>query len=193
MSATGRGGGQQPGRLESLARQVQRFGPGPMLVRGALFFAALVAEVVAWPVEVTFASSGLILLLAAVIPMLAPRTRLVSAFLLTVVIGWLVATSAYGESVAYWRLVVVAAGMYGVHTLAALAAVLPMDTIVAMDVLANWLLRAGVVVGLTVIVALFTLVVPAYLGGHRYLVASIFGLAAMIGLAGYLAALVRQR
>jgi len=48
-------------------------------------------------------------------------------------------------------------------------------------------------VGLTVIVALFTLVVPAYLGGHRYLVASIFGLAAMIGLAGYLAALVRQR
>src|SRR5262249_44707119 len=72
MSATRRGGGQQPGRLESLARQVQRFGPGPMLVRGALFFAALVAEVVAWPVEVTFASSGLVLVLAAAVTMLAP-------------------------------------------------------------------------------------------------------------------------
>lgn len=191
MSVGGRG--QQPGKLEELVRQVQRMGPGPMLVRGGVFLAALVAQAVAWPVEVVFASSGLIFVLAAMIPMVAPRTRLVTAFLLSVVVGWLVATTAYGESLAYWRLVIVAAGLYGVHTLAALAAVLPMDAIVSMEVLANWLLRAGMVVGLTVIVALFTLVVPAYLGGHRYLVASILGLAAMIGLAGYLAALVRQR
>lgn len=168
-------------------------GPAPLLVRGALFLAGLVAQAVAWPVEVTFASSGLLLVLAAAIQMVAPRTRLVSGFLLSVVLGWLVATTAYGEPVAYWRLVILAAALYGVHTLAALAAVLPIDAIVSVDVLAQWLLRAAVVVGLTVIVALFTLVVPAYLGGHRYLVASLFGLLAMIGLAGYLAALVRQR
>ena len=192
MSGAARGG-DQPKGLEALLREVQRIGPGPLLVRGALFFAGLVAEAVAWPVEVTFNSTGLLFVLAAAVPMTAPRTRLVTAFLLTGVLGWLVSTTAYGESLAYWRLVIVAAALYGVHTLAALAAVLPMDAIVSMDVLANWLLRAGVVVGLTVIVALFTLVVPAYLGGHRYLVASILGLAAMIGLAWYLAALVRQR
>jgi hypothetical protein len=184
---------RQPGRLEELVREVRRIGPGPLLVRGALFFAGLVAEAVAWPVEVTFNSTGLLLVLAAALPMTLPRTRMVTAFLLSVVLGWLVATTAYGESVAYWRLVILAAGLYGVHTLAALAAVLPMDAVVSADVLAQWLLRAGVVAGLTVIVALFTLVVPAYVGGHRYLVASLLGLAAMVGLAGYLAALVRQR
>jgi hypothetical protein len=183
----------QPGTVAALVRQAQRMAPGPMLVRGALFLAGVVAQAVAWPVAVTFNSTGLLLLLAAAVPMLAPRTRLVSAFLSTGVLGWLVATTAYGESVAYWRLVILAAALYGVHTLAALAAVLPMDAVVSADVLAQWLLRAGTVVGLTVIVALFTLVVPAYLGGHRYLLASLLGLAAMIGLAGYLATLVRQR
>jgi hypothetical protein len=179
--------------LETLVLQVQRIGPGPMLVRGALFLAGLVAQVVAWPIDVTFNSTGLLLVLAAAVPMVAPRTRLVTVFLVVAVLGWLVATSAYGEPVAYWRLVILAAGLYGVHTLAALAAVLPMDAVVPGVVLAQWLLRAGVVVGLTIVVALFTVVVPAYLGGHRYLLASLLGLIAMIGLAGYLAALVRQR
>ena len=48
----------------------------------------------------------------------------------------------------------------------------------------EWLVKAA---------ALFTLLVPAYLGSHRYLVASLVGLGVMIGLAGYLAALVRRR
>jgi hypothetical protein len=183
----------EPGRLETLVAQVLRIGPGPLLVRGGLFLAGLVVQAVAWPVEVTFNSTGLLFLLLAALPTVLPRTRVVSGFLLVAVIGWLVATTAYGEPVAYWRLVILAGALYGVHILAALAAVLPLDAVVSADVLAQWLLRAGVVVGLTVIVALFTLVVPAYLGSQRYLLASLLGLAAMIGLAGYLATLVRRR
>jgi hypothetical protein len=71
--------------------------------------------------------------------------------------------------------------------------VLPHDAIVSGTVLTRWLLRAGLVVVLTAAVAMFTLLVPAYLGGQRYLVASLVGLALLTGLAGYLAALVRRR
>jgi hypothetical protein len=180
-----------PGAVEALVRQARRIGPGPLLVRGGLFLAGLVAQLLAWPPAVTFGSAGLLFVAAAAAPMVAPRTRLVTAFLLSVVVGWLVTTTAYGEPVAYWRLVTLAASMYGVHTLAALAAVLPMDTLLAAGVLPRWLARAGVVVALTVVVALFTMLVPAYVGDHRYLLASLVGLIAMIGLAGYLAALVR--
>ena len=188
-----RGSPGWPGTVGAMVRQAQRLGPGPLLVRGGLLLAGVVAQAMAWPLEVTFNPTGLLLVLVATLPVFAAGTRLVTAFLVTAVLGWLVATTAYGEPVAYWRLVILAAAMYGVHTLAALSAVLPVDAVVSAGVLAQWLLRAGVVVALTVVVALFTLVVPAYLGGQRYLLASLLGLVAMIGLAGYLAVLVRRR
>jgi hypothetical protein len=154
-------------RAEAFVARARRLGPGTLLVRGALYLAGVIAQAVAWPVEVVFARSGLL--------------------------GWLAATTAWGETPSYWRLVVLAASLYGVHTLAALAAVLPYDAIVSGTVLTRWLLRAGLVVALTVVVAMFTLLVPRYLGDRRYLLASLVGLALMIGLAGYLAALVRRR
>lgn len=181
------------GRVEELVLQARRIGVGPALVRGGLFFAGLLAQFVAWPTEVVFAWPMLILVAVAAAPVVAPRTRLVTSAILVAVAGWLAATTAYGEAVAYWRLVLLAASLYAVHVLAALAAVLPYDAAVDPVVVAGWLARAGVVVLLTVVVALFTLLVPAYLGTHRYLVASLVGLAVMIGLAGYLAALVRRR
>ena len=131
--------------LETLVLRARRVGLGPLLVRGGLFFAGLLAEGMAWPSEVTFNPTGLLLVLAAVLPAVAPHGRLVTVFLLSAVFGWLVATAAYDEPVAYWRLVFLAAGLYGVHTLAALAAVLPTDARVSVGVLAQWLLRAGVV------------------------------------------------
>jgi hypothetical protein len=164
-----------------------------MLVRGALFLAGVVAQVVAWPTDVIFGRWAVLFLVLAVVPVIAPRSRLVTITITTAVAGWLAATTAYGESVAYWRVVLLAASLYGVHTLAALAAVLPYDAIVSSSVLTRWLLRAGLVVALTVVVAMFTLLIPAYLGTQRYLLASLAGLVLMTGLAGYLAALVRRR
>jgi hypothetical protein len=186
-------GDRAPGRVEELLLRARRIGVVPALVRGGISFAGLLAQVIAWPTEIVFAWPVLILVVVAAAPAVAPRTRLVTVAILTAVAGWLAATTAYGESVAYWRLVLLAASLYAVHALAALAAVLPYDAAVDPVVVAGWLARAGVVVLLTVVVAMFTLLVPAYLGTHRYLVASLVGLAVMIGLAGYLAALVRRR
>jgi hypothetical protein len=185
--------GQVKGRIEAVVAQARRLGPGPLLVRGALYFAGLIAQVVAWPADVVFGRGALVFLVVAALPVISPRGRLVSLTILCGVAGWLTATTAWGEPLSPWRLVLLAASLYGVHTLAALAAVLPYDAIVSATVLTRWLLRAGLVVGLTVVVAMFTLLVPEYLGHGRYLLASLAGLALMIGLAGYLAALVRRR
>lgn len=184
---------QVKSRIEAAVAHARRLGPGTMLVRGALYLAGVIAQVVAWPVDVVFARTGLLFLIVALLPVIAPRSRLVTITILTAVVGWLAATTAWGEPLSSWRLVLLAASLYGVHTLAALAAVLPFDAIVSSTVLARWLLRAGLVVALTVVVAMFTLLVPEYLGDRRYLLASLAGLALMVGLAGYLAALLRRR
>jgi hypothetical protein len=179
--------------MGALVVAARRLGPGPMLVRGGLYVSGVVAQAVAWPGDVIFGRWTAFFLILAFLPVIAPRSRVVAITIITAVLGWLTATTAYGESLAYWRLVLLAASLYAVHTLAALAAVLPYDAVVSGSVLTRWLLRAGLVVALTVIVAMFTLLVPAYLGGHRYLLASLAGLVLMTGLAGYLAALVRRR
>jgi hypothetical protein len=181
------------GRIDAAVAQARRLGPGPLLVRGALFLAGLIAQVVAWPGDLVFGRGALVFLVIATLPVIAPRSRLVTIAILSGVAGWLTATTAWGEPLSPWRLVLLAASLYGVHTLAALAAVLPYDALVSATVLTRWLLRAGLVVALTVVVAMFTLLVPEYLGDRRYLLASLAGLALMIGLAGYLAALVRRR
>ena len=76
MSASG--AGREPGWLETFVLQARRVAPGPLLLRGGLLLAGLVAEAMAWPFEVTFSSIGLLLLLAALLPVAAPHTRLVS-------------------------------------------------------------------------------------------------------------------
>jgi hypothetical protein len=181
------------GRVEAAVVAARRLGPGPMLVRGGLFLAGAIAQLVAWPTDVILGRWVVLALAVAFLPVVAPRSRVVTITIMTAVLGWLAATTAYGESVAYWRLVLLAASLYGVHTLAALAGVLPYDSVVSGAVLTRWLIRAGLVVALTVVVAMFTLLVPAYLGSHHYLLASLAGLVLMTGLAGYLAALVRRR
>jgi hypothetical protein len=181
------------GRFDDLVTSVRRIGPGTVLVRGALFVAALLAQLIAWPAGVVLGRTVLLLVVVALLPVLAPRTLMVTLSIFAAVLGWLVSTTAYGEGLTYWRLVVLAGAVYLTHTLAALATVLPYDAVLSPGVLSRWLLRAGAVVALTAVVALFALLVPVYLGTHRYLAASLVGLALTIAVAGYLAALARRR
>jgi hypothetical protein len=109
------------------------------------------------------------------------------------VTGWLLSTTAYLAPVSYWRLVALAALLYLLHSLAALAAVLPYDAVVSAGVFGRWFRQAGLVVLLTAALGLFAVVVPAHLGGARYLAASLIGLVLIGALAGYLALLARRR
>src|SRR6266545_3185956 len=102
-------------RVELARRMVARATAGPLLVRGTVAVSALAALLLAYPVEtVRGAPVGLLLVVAVVI---------------AAVLGWLVATTVYAERVTVWRLAALACALYLLHTTAALASVLPYDTV----------------------------------------------------------------
>jgi hypothetical protein len=159
----------------------------------ALFIVAFGALLLCWPLDILGAYTPLVLFVLALLPMLLPRGPVVSVAIWAAVLGWVVSTTAYGDPVQFWRLVVVAALLYLVHNLAALAAVLPYDAVLDPAVVRGWLSRAGLVIVLTVGVALFTVAVPQLVGRGHYLLASLAGVALMAAAAGYLAGLLRRR
>jgi hypothetical protein len=181
------------GRVDEIVRRVRRTTPAPLLVRVGLFVAALAGQVLAWPLVVTLSPAFLAFLAAAVLTMLFPRGPVPTLYLFTAIGGWRIATLFLGASTGLVNLLLLAAALYLVHNLAALAAVLPYDAVVAPGVLVRWLARAAVVLALTAVLALFAAVAPLYLGDHTSLAASLAGLAVVVVTLAYLARLVRRR
>jgi hypothetical protein len=180
-------------RLDELVGRIRRISPAVLLVRSGIFAAALAGLVLAWPYELVVGPGLPVFVVLATLPAFAPRGFLPTSVIGLAVLGWVVTVHWYGEPVSYPRLVLLATALYLVHTLCALAAVLPYDAVVAPTVLVRWLGRAGLVVVLTAVLAVFALAFPALLGGRTFLVASLAGLALMAATVAYLAHLVRRR
>jgi hypothetical protein len=179
-------------RVRRLQTMIARATAVPLLVRGVTFVAALVATVLAYPPAALFQASGMLLVGLAALPALAPRTRMVTLFLLVTVVGWLGATTGYGEPVTLWRLLGLAGSLYLVHSTAALAAFLPYDAIVSPGVLLRWFARAGVVVAATAVAAVYALVAAQLLSGRETMIATLVGFGVAVGLAALLARLLRR-
>lgn len=180
-------------RLDSVRTRAARVTPGILLVRGAVLAFTSAALLVAFPAETLsrpVAASVLVVLSAA--PALVPRTRITTAVLLVAVVGWVAATTAYGEPVTLTRLAALACLLYLVHTTTALAAALPYDTVVSPAVLVHWLARAVVVLAVTVAFAVAAILGVRATGGGAYLIASIAGLLLVAALAALLATLRRS-
>ncbi len=180
-------------QVDETVRRVRRTTPGPLLVRIGLFVAALFGQVLAWPLAVTLTPAFFAFLTLALLTMLLPRGPMPTLYLFIALGGWVAGTLLLGQTANLLGLLLLATALYLVHNLAALAAVLPYDAVVAPGVLLRWVGRAGLVVGLTAVLALFAVVVPGYLGGRTYLLASLVGLAVMALTVAYLARLVRRR
>jgi hypothetical protein len=181
-------------RLDALRAAISRITPGTLLVRGAVFAFAISSLLVAFPTDILLTpSAAALLVVLAAIPPLAPRTRLTTVVVLGAVLGWLAATTAYGEPVTLPRLVELACLLYLLHTTAALAAVLPYDTVVAPVVLVRWLGRTVVVLAVTAVFAVGAVITVRGIGDHAvYLLASVSGLLLVAALAGLLALLRRR-
>jgi hypothetical protein len=181
-------------RVDTARAAATRVTPGTLLVRGAVFAFALLALLVAYPTDLLFTPGALAALVAlAAIPALLPRTRLTTIVIFVAVLGWLAATTAYAEPVTAPRLLTLACLLYLLHTTAALAAVLPYDTVVSPAVLAHWLARTAAVLALTAVFAFAAVVGVRAAGGKAYLVASISGLLLVAALVALLAALRDRR
>nr|BFE76463.1 hypothetical protein GCM10020092_097640 [Actinoplanes digitatis] len=82
--------------------------------------------------------------------------------------------------------------LYLGHTLAALAAVLPYDAVVNVDVVASWLGRALVVILISAMLTVIALGLTAELAGGAFVIATLVGLGAAVGLTLLLARMLRR-
>ncbi|RSM52092.1 hypothetical protein DMB66_40785 [Actinoplanes sp. ATCC 53533] len=180
------------GRVERARRAAARATALPLLVRAGIGLAFILALVVAWPAALTSSRYVLLLFLAGSYPAVAPRGRGVTFTVLLVVGGWVLDTTWYDSRVALWRVLSIATLIYLGHTLAALAAVLPSDAIVNVDVVGGWLGRALLVVLISAVLTVVTLGLTAELAGGAFVIATLAGLGAAVGVTLLLGRLLRR-
>ncbi|AGL14612.1 hypothetical protein [Actinoplanes sp. N902-109] len=180
------------GRAARARRVVQRATILPLLVRTAIGLAFFLAMTVAWPASLVVSRWLALLAVVAIYPAVAPRGRGVTATVLVVVAGWILDTTWYDARIALWRVLAIATLTYAGHTLAALAAVLPYDAEVAVDVIGSWIGRAGLVVLGSALLTVIVLGLTSDLAGSAFLVATLAGLACAVGLTLLLARLLRR-
>jgi hypothetical protein len=164
----------------------------PFLVRIGIALSFILAMAVAWPAGIAFTQVGVLLFLLCCYPAVAPRGRATTFLILIVVAGWIVQTTWEGERVVLWRVLAIATLIYLGHTLAALAAVLPYDSIVAANVLINWVVRAAGVVLVSAVLTVIALGLTDALAGSAFLVATLIGLAAAVTATLLLTRLLRR-
>jgi hypothetical protein len=180
-------------RVRALQTMATRATPAPLLVRCTIFLGTLVSFAMAYPLGVFSGRALGLLVIAAVLPAVAPRGAFPTLAALVAVGGWLLSTVWYGEPVALWRLLGLAGALYLMHNLCALAAVLPYDAVVAPEALAGWILRALAVVLASAVLAILLLDLADWSGGRTYVGAAVAGLAVAVGAAALLGWLLRRK
>jgi hypothetical protein len=180
-------------RARSAADAAQRATPVPLGVRCGVFLAGLVAIVLAYPPEILFSRFGSLLLVVPLLPAAFPRGRTPTLVVVLAILGWLYATTVADTSIALWRLLTLAWAMYLLHNLAALAAALPYDAVVPLEVVARWVGRTlGVLLGAAVL-GILALSAAGSTGDQPVLAASLLGFAVAVAVAALLAWLWRRR
>ena len=164
----------------------------PFLVRCAIAICGLIAMAAAWPAALLATQYFVPLALIALYPAVAPRGRGATLAALAVVGGWLADTVMEDAPVALWRVLTIATALYLGHSLTALAAVLPHDAIVNVDVIGLWLARALAVVLVSALLTVVALALTAELAGEPFLIATVVGLACAAGATLLIARLVRR-
>jgi hypothetical protein len=174
---------------------VGRLTPAALGVRVAVFGSGATALVLASPGSVgdirASGSSGLVagaLGLVALAAAVRPGGRAPEAAMAVVVGCWLLRTWGSGHEAALWRVFAIAGLLYLLHTTAALAAVVPLDTVVQPGALRRGLVRVAGVLALSA--ALTTVVVAALMvrAGDREAGAAYVGVGAVIAVVVLLAA-----
>ena len=164
----------------------------PFAVRCALAVCFLAAMAVAWPLVIFAGRFFPLFLLVALWPAAAPRGRGATFAALVVVAGWIVDTVGDGADIPLWRVLTIATTLYLGHTLTALAAVLPYDAVVNLDVATTWLGRAAAVVLISAVLTVIALGLAAELAGGAFVIATLVGLAGAVSATMLLARLLRR-
>jgi hypothetical protein len=179
-------------RIERARTAFSRVTVIPFLVRLGIALAGLLAMSVAWPQSLLASQFFLPIAAVAIYPAVVPRGRGATLSALVVVAGWLIDTAGYDARVALWRVLTLATLLYLGHSLTALAAVLPYDAVVNVDVVGTWLARALLVVFVSAVLTVVALGLTADLAGGAFLIATLVGLAGAIGATMLIPRLLRR-
>jgi hypothetical protein len=178
--------------IDKLARLTK----GPLFVRGVTFMAAWAAMWLAAPAPVATPRYALLMALAALAPAIGPNTRLVTGVMLLIIAGWAASVLGAGEEATGLRTFGVAVGLYLLHSAAALAAVLPYDSIVDRVVLLRWAARCVMVIlAGAVVAAIIVWLAPSLTPGSSVpaLLAGLAAVAALLALLTYASRPRRRR
>ena len=180
------------GRVERARIALGRVTVIPFLIRCGIALCGLLAMSVAWPSALLASQYFVLVSAVAIYPAMAPRGRGFTLAAVVAVIGWLADTVGYEARIALWRVLALATLLYLGHTLTALAAVLPYDAVVNLDVVAAWLARALAVVLVSAVLTVVALGLSAELAGGAFLIATLVGLAGAVGATMLIARLLRR-
>jgi hypothetical protein len=181
----------QVDRVRTVSRQAAA---GPLVIRGLVWLAGIVALMFTVPSSVAFGPGAALIVAVAAVPALAPRGPMPTLVILAAVGSWMANTGVLGTQISLWRVTIVGFALYVLHAGAALAAVLPYDSVISPGVFGPLAARLGVVAAFTVGIGLFVLTIPSLLGtGHRLVGATLAGFVLMLTLAIYLSYLGNRR
>ena len=127
-------------------RRTLRTAPGPLAVRGIVFFAAAAGLWIAAPAAFVSLRLLLPIALAALFAALFPGGRVVGVTMTLIIVSWILSTLAFGEPAGIGRTFMTACALYLTHSAAALAAMLPHDAIVDNQVIIRWAGRSAMVI-----------------------------------------------
>jgi hypothetical protein len=179
-------------RIDRARRALGRATLVPFLVRIGIALSLVLAMSVAWPPQIAASQYMIVLFVLALYPAIAPRGRGTTLVILVVVAGWIIDTTWFDARVALWRVLSLATLLYIGHTLAALAAALPYDALVNLDVVTGWLARALIVVLISAVLTVVALGLTSALAGSAFLAATLVGLAGAVGATLLLSRLLRR-
>lgn len=168
------------GASAAVMRVVGRIAVGPLLVRAVAFgagFAALVWTVPGWLLNPRLVAAMAVF---ALVTAVLPGTGWVSALEYLAVVGWLVTTTVFGDHITAAQILGLAAAIYLHHSACTLAAMMPVDGVVAPRVLLGWVLRTGTVVVGSMLAGLLVLRLPDLLGRSSAVLVPLVGLAALV-------------
>ena len=180
-------------RFRAAQTAVARATLAPLLVRVGVFVAFFAATFFAFPASAFVGRTLAALVLVAALPAIAPRGATTTLAIVAIVVGWVIVTAEVVAGIELWRLIGVSATLYLGHSLAALAAVLPSDAVVAPEVLARWVARSVAVVLAAAVCGVLLVSVAGVGGDDTLTVAGLAGLAVAVAIAAVLGWLVKRR
>ncbi|WP_412540550.1 hypothetical protein R8Z50_32870 [Longispora sp. K20-0274] len=165
-------------QLMTLARNLSRVAPGPLLLRAIVFATGVAAFGIALPGSLVTAPMMLAGSVLAAVAAFAPGSPFVTMAMVSTLVLWFLGTALDGGGRSTTALISVACALYLQHSACALAAAVPLDAVVLPAVLLRWFTRT---VGVMLLTGILGVVVVTLSQGAEPSSALVFPLLGVVG------------